>query len=396
MLKKISSRTKLWIIGITLIITYVAAMALLPTPKVLVEQLVQSQSLETGTPKTLPWPSAKQIAIGARGHGVLVTEGDDQARPTASVAKAITALAIVRKHPLKQGEQGPVITITQEDVELLNYYYLNDGSTVPVKVGQQFTQYQALQAMLIPSANNMAATMAIWAFGSQEAYVDYANQMVKEMGLTKTHVADPSGFSEQTVSTARELVTIGEAVLAQPALAEIVAQSEADIPGGLVHSVNDALGVADINGIKTGFTHAAGGCLLFSATRNVEGVPTTVVGAILGADTRPVALSAAPKLINASFLNFVSISPLKAYQPVASARVPWAKDIPISLTQDLTQTVWKGTPKELKIELNDTYEVAVSLGDQKATAVLTKEISSPPILWRLTHPIEMLGLRRAQ
>lgn len=384
---------KRWIIGLSIVAVYVITMLLLPTPQVPVEQLISTQDMQTGKAASLPWPSAQQIAIGAKGYGVRASEGDNEPRPTASVAKAIAALAIVRKHPLKTGETGPEITMTQKDVDLFEYYLYNDGSTVPVQVGQKFTQYQALQAMLIPSANNMAVSMARWGFGSEEEYADYANTMLKEMGLTKTHVADPSGFSEQTVSTARELVVIGEAVLNEPVLAEIVAQESANLPSGPVTNVNDALGKAGINGIKTGFTFAAGGCLLFSSTRDVAGTPVTVIGAILGADTRPVVLAAAPKLVNASFPNFTEFVPVKAHQPVATAQVPWGKDIPIALDDDLKQIVWKGAAQELKVELTDTlYEAKVTFGSAQATAKLVEKIPSPNIFWRLTHPIAMLGL----
>jgi len=76
-----------------------------------------------------------------------------------------------------------------------------------VSLGEKLSEYQALQAMLIPSGNNMADSFGRgWIFGSPEAYVTYANQMISTMGLNKTLVGDAaSGFGDSTTSTADEI-----------------------------------------------------------------------------------------------------------------------------------------------------------------------------------------------
>jgi len=155
---------------------------------------------------------------------------------------------------------------------------------LPVYEGMVVTQYQALQMMLIASANNIADTLAERIFGSEEAYITYAQNMLKRMGLSKTTVADASGFSSRTVSTASELVKIGIAALKNPVIAEIVAQSQAQIPGvGTIKNTNELLGSDGVVGIKTGTTNQAGSCLLFAARyAGVDGQKVTLVGVIMG------------------------------------------------------------------------------------------------------------------
>lgn len=211
---------------------------------------------------SLHWPAQGSAAIAADGFGVLGTHGPGDKRPTASLAKIITVLAILEKHPLKEKQKGPVIKMTNADVALFNDYFSKGGSYVKVEAGEKISLYQALQAILLPSANNMADSVAVWSFGSLEKYVAYANDMVKRLGLNNTVVAtDASGFSPATLSTPTDLVRLGQLAMRNSVIAEIVAQRSATIPvHGVIYSANSRLGYDNIIGIKTGLTDQAGGC----------------------------------------------------------------------------------------------------------------------------------------
>ena len=68
--------------------------------------------------RALPWPTDASAAVGAAGYGVLAASNDSQTPiPTASLAKVITALAVLKQKPLELGQQGPILTLTQEDVD---------------------------------------------------------------------------------------------------------------------------------------------------------------------------------------------------------------------------------------------------------------------------------------
>jgi D-alanyl-D-alanine carboxypeptidase (penicillin-binding protein 5/6) len=233
----------------------------------------------------LAWPADGQAAVGRVEDGWLARSSANEARrPIASMAKVITALAIMDKQPFALGQDGPTYTITREDIASMSAYIAEDGSVLPLLIGMKLTQYQALQRMLIASDNNMADLLAERIFGSQEAYVAYAQAMLQRMGLRRTVVADASGFSPATASTPSELVAIGIAALGNPVIAAIVAQAQAELPVvGLIHNTNQLLGTAGVIGIKTGTTEQAGHCLLFAARyATADGHPVTLVGVIMG------------------------------------------------------------------------------------------------------------------
>lgn len=230
----------------------------------------------------LSWPTYGQAAL-VTADKVIVPEVQDKSVPIASLAKIITALAIIEKSPLKPGDQGPSLTFTDDDILLYNEYLAKDGSVVPIEVGEQLSQYQILQAMLLPSANNISDSAAIWLFGSVEDYTVYANDMLRRYGFTDTHVADASGFSPLTVSTAQEIAKLGTLLIEQPVLLEIVKQPSVNLPlAGEIPNYNVSLNGADFIGLKVGFTDEAG--KTYVAAKIDEHSQEVKVAAILGAD----------------------------------------------------------------------------------------------------------------
>jgi D-alanyl-D-alanine carboxypeptidase (penicillin-binding protein 5/6) len=248
------------------------------------DETIQSQTpLAKGI--HLAWPAVGQAAVADVEDGLLARSSDDEEpRPTASMAKVITALAIMEKQPFELGQEGQTYTITKEDIASMNAYIAENGSVLPLQIGIQLTQYQAMQRMLLASDNSMADILVERTFGSKEAYVSYAQDMLKRMRLSRTVVADASGFDSATASTPSELVAIGIAALKNPVIAEIVAQPQAQIPGiGTINNTNQLLGTEGVIGIKTGTTDEAGSCLLFAARYTAkDGQERTIVGVIMG------------------------------------------------------------------------------------------------------------------
>ena len=235
----------------------------------------------------LAWPAVGQAAVANVEDGLLARSSDNEkVRPIASMTKVITALAIMEKQPFELGQPGQTYSITKEDIESMSAYIAKGGSVQPLLIGTKLTQYEAMQRMLMASDNNMADILAKRIFGSQKAYVSYANDMLKRMGLSRTVVADTSGFSPDTVSTPSEMVAIGVAALKNPVIAEIVAQPQAQILGDrypVFKNTNQLLDTDGVIGIKTGTTVEAGSCLLFAARyTGKDGQEKTIVGVIMG------------------------------------------------------------------------------------------------------------------
>lgn len=233
---------------------------------------------------TAAWPTQGQAAIELPGFGTLGASGDaGTASPIASVAKTMTAYLILRDHPLPVGGQGPEITVTQQDVATYQYDVGQNMSTVPVAAGEQLSEAQALEALMLPSANNIAFLLADWDDGSSSAFVHEMNDEAGNLGMGHTQYTDPSGYDPGTVSTAPDQIALGEAAMQMPFFAWLVAQTSAQIPvAGTIDNYNSLLGYNGVDGIKTGSTGQAGGCLLFHAVFTADGKQLTLVGAVLG------------------------------------------------------------------------------------------------------------------
>jgi D-alanyl-D-alanine carboxypeptidase (penicillin-binding protein 5/6) len=254
----------------------------------------------TNGPFRLAWPREGEAAVAVDGLGSLGASGSQRPVPIASLAKVMTAYLVLEDHPLEPGEEGFGIRITQADVEDLHRRIALNQSVVAVETGEVLSERQALEALLLPSANNVAALLAVHEAGSVEAFVAEMNEAAAELGMRKTHYTDPSGFEDTTVSTAADQMKIGRAAMADPTFAEIVAMPATVLPvAGEVANFNELVGQEGFVGIKTGSDEAAGGCLLFARRIRVGGRTVITLGAVLGqreGDFIQAALASAKRL----------------------------------------------------------------------------------------------------
>lgn len=356
---------------------------------------------QPSSPISLPWPNYGQSAIGAAGYGVLATSGDQKPFPTASVAKVITALAVLRQRPLSLGQQGPLITITQADVDSYNTFVAKDGSVVGVALGEQISEYKALQALLLPSANNMAETLTRWAFGSISAYNDYANNFARDLGLTSVHMTDPSGYNSTTVASAHDLTVMGGLAMLNPVFAEIVAQPNATIPvQGTIYNYNFMLGKGGNIGIKTGNNDGDNGAFLFASKYQVGASTIVIVGTIMGGpdlstvlrDSRPLSDTAAQGFKQTTFVN--------AGQAIGSYNTPDQGTVKAVASRDIAFLTWSGHAYSTKVSLQQLHAsmaasqtvgtiVTTDANNHVSTSVpvtLSHAIQPPSLRWRLLHP----------
>jgi D-alanyl-D-alanine carboxypeptidase (penicillin-binding protein 5/6) len=253
--------------------------------------------LTTGPAKPLPapvirhsqrlgavaWPAYGESAADVSGAGLVPGPGATRPVPIASVAKVMTAYVILRDHPLAAGAPGPLITVRPQEAAAYASQVRNGDSLVPVAAGETITEREALEALLLPSADNMAWILARWDAGGQALFVARMNATARQLGMTATTYTDPSGLAASTTSTAGDQVRLGRAAMRVPALVAVVAMRTADIPvAGVVRNLNTLLGHDGIAGLKTGSTDAAGGCVLLAAWRQAGSRTTLIIAATLG------------------------------------------------------------------------------------------------------------------
>ena len=229
------------------------------------------------------WPADGASAADVGGFGVVAGPDSTRPVPIASVAKVMTAYVVLHDHPLASSGSGPDIAVQPAEAAAYPAQVRDGDSLVPVVAGEVLTERQALAALLLPSADNVAWILARWDAGSQAAFVARMNAAARGLGMTGTSYTDPSGLDPSTTSTAADQVRLGRAAMRVPALAAIAAMPAAVVPvAGVVRNYNTLLGQDGITGLKTGSTQAAGGCVLLAAWHTAGGHKTLVVAAVLG------------------------------------------------------------------------------------------------------------------
>ena len=214
---------------------------------------------------TPPSVSAASAILTDAEHGLVLFEKDaDRRLPMASTTKIMTALTA-----LANAEADRVIRVPREAVGV-------EGSSVYLAEGEELTLCDLLYALLLQSANDAAAAIAIGIGGSITGFADLMNAEAEKLGLTDTHFRNPHGLDDgEHYTTARELATVTRAALAVPLIRKIAGTVKATIPQGddpdarllvnhnrLLRSYSGAIGV------KTGFTKKSGRCLVSAAERN--------------------------------------------------------------------------------------------------------------------------------
>ncbi|MEV1129603.1 serine hydrolase [Agromyces sp. NPDC049794] len=359
-------------------------------------------------PQQLALPGFGSYAVGAVGFEGLLAAGDEGASvPIASITKVVTALVVLEAHPIAPGEGGPELTYTAADVDIYWDMVAQNGSVAPVVAGSSLTLRESLEAMMLPSGNNYAISVANWALGSVDATVERGNAWLAEHGLQSTRVVDTSGLSLDNVSTAADLVKLGQLALTDPVLAEIVATPAVDIPElGTLKNSNKLLGSHGVDGIKTGTTDDAAN-LLFSADVPVGSTSVTIVGVLLGGQTHAVLNDAIAALLDSITPGFHEVAPLEAGQVLAEYATPWGDTARARTTGGASVVVWNDTPVDVEVQAQPV--TLASRGAEVGTAIVragTQEITVPLVLdatlddpgawWRLTNPGAFDAARVAQ
>jgi len=281
--------------------------------------------------------------MGAAGLGLVATSGNERPLSAASVTKVMTALVVLTDKPLAKDESGPTITITDTDVQSYLADQANKESVVPVQSGEQLTELQLLEGLLIPSANNFAQTLARWDAGSIAAFVAAMNKRAAELHMTNTTFTETSGASPKTVSTPSDLTTLGMEAMKQEVFAQIVRMAQADLPiAGRVYNVDAVLGQSGIIGIKTGSGLAEGANFLFAADATVDGQTVRLFGCVMGLTTLARAFAAAKSLVASMQANLRVRRIIAKNQAVATYATPWGGQSDLLSTQDVDLVEWPG------------------------------------------------------
>ena len=200
----------------------------------------------------------KAIALDAVTGRVLYQKNADQQSLIASTTKIMTALVVC--------EQCNVLDRMRIPKEAVGI----EGSSMYLKEGEVLTIQELLYGLMLSSGNDAAVALAIYCGGTVEGFAELMNDKARVLGLSNTHFENPNGLdSPGHYSTARDLAVLAAYAMENPIFAKTVSTKSIRIGERYLTNHNKLLWqVEGADGVKTGFTKAAGRILVSSATRN--------------------------------------------------------------------------------------------------------------------------------
>jgi D-alanyl-D-alanine carboxypeptidase (penicillin-binding protein 5/6) len=376
-------------------------------------QISRSTTVTPGAAVALAIPGVGESAMSVTGSPqfealtgtkeIVASGGGDGAKTMASISKLITALVVLQAKPLGATDTGPTITFSKADHDLYDKYYVMGATIQKMDTGSAMSLRDALTTMLLASACNYAEAVSTWAFGSQANFLSATRKWLSAHGLTGTKMVEPTGMSSQNVSTPTDMIAIGKLAMANPLLASIVGTSNASVANlGTLTNSNDLLGVAGINGIKTGTL--GGSNLLFSAKLPISGVtdPLTIVGVVLGGDSRASVDAATQSLVTSVEAGFHTVKLTSEGDVFGTVSTPWKDTATVLAGEGRSVLTWSNTPITSTITMDriataksgaKVGTVTYLTGKDKVVVplVLKGSITEPDGWWKLSHALSTIG-----
>jgi serine-type D-Ala-D-Ala carboxypeptidase (penicillin-binding protein 5/6) len=256
--------------------------------------------------------AAAAIVVDGRNGEVMFAKRPDQRRPIASATKLMTALLALERARLRDVFTAP------------DYDALPAESRINLRAGERMTVIDLMEALLLESANDAAATIAENLSGSREAFAAEMNARADELGLENTSYANPIGLDDPAnYSSARDLAALTRLLLERPRFARVVDMPVAELESGAVHRVIDnrnglVASTPWVTGVKTGHTGGAGYVLVGSA-RGRGGAK--VISVVLGEPSEAARDADSLELLTWGLKQFRRVRVLDAERALARADI---------------------------------------------------------------------------
>lgn len=313
-------------------------------------------TLRTPAPSAQPPEIRAQAAVLAdlETGQVLFAHKPNERRPIASLTKIMTAMLVT-----EGTEPTDVVTVSDEAASGRPAGISSLG-LVP---GERIRVNELLYALLLQSANDAAVALAEHVSGSVDAFVDDMNTRAERLGLSNTMFASPNGLDDDGYSSASDLVRLTRAAYRSRGFASVVATrfhtvNSLDEPPRVVQNRNVLLWLyPGAIGVKTGFTSAAGFCVVAAAER--EGM--RLIAVVLGEPSEPFSEAAA--LLNYGFAAFDQRTLVRQGERLGVVDVS-GRTIPLIAGGSLRGLVPAGRPVQRNVVLDDHVAYPPALGSR--------------------------------
>lgn len=318
-------------------------------------------ALDTPEPSTArPRVPAASVLLADLDSGrVLWQRNPDERRPIASVTKIMTGLLVVEATDPEEVVTASGNAATQTGALL----GLEQGETQPVR--------ELLMALMLQSANDAAVALAEHVGGTVDGFVDGMNRRARRLGARDTAFASPNGLDDTGYSSARDIAAVTMEAFRDPTFREVVATRFHRVPSPertprRIQNRNALLWLyPGAIGVKTGFTSAAGFCLVAAADR--DGL--RLVAVVLGAPSAP--WSDAAEMLNHGFETWerMVVDAGTDLEPVPVA----GRDVPVRTDGELSLLVRRDEAVALEIRPDAQLTLPVAEGEAVGEVVAVQE-----------------------
>jgi len=270
---------------------------------------------------------------------------DDRVEP-ASITKIMTVYAAL--HEIA----GGTLTL-EEEVTISKKAWKMDGSRMFIEVGKRVSVYDLLLGIIVQSGNDASVAIAEHIAGDEATFAALLNRHAARLGMTGTNYTNSTGMhNAEHYTTARDIAIISRALISEfPEQYAWFAQREMPFNGITQPNRNKLLWRDDsVDGIKTGYTSAAGYCLVASARR--DGM--RLISVVLGAASTGARANHSQAMLSYGFRFFETHRLYEAGKPLTDVRI-WKgaqEQLPLGISDDLYLTIPRGRYKQLKVALD--------------------------------------------
>lgn len=299
--------------------------------------LLLATGLALAQPVTPPPIAARAYFLVDTLSGQALAAGAENERfDPASLTKVMTAYVVFTAMRAGELDAAKAVTVSEKAARA-------GGARMFLAPGKPVALIDLLRGMMVQSANDAAIALAEAAAGSEEAFVARMNAQARRMGLANTAFANPTGFpAPGHHASARDIATLAARMIADfPEHYRLYSEKEFTY-NKITQANRNRLLWTDptVDGMKTGFTEAAGYCLLASARRGER----RLVSVVLGAQSDALRTSETQKLLNFGFLAYDTRRLYRKGEAVANP--PVFKGTRANVALGFDRDVWLTLPRD--------------------------------------------------
>lgn len=275
---------------------------------------------------------------------ILASSNKDLTLPPASITKMMTAY-------LAFTELNENNISLNEDVLVSKKAWKTGGSKMFIEVGKKIKFKDILQGVITVSGNDASVALAEHISGDENTFAIYMNQMAKNIGLVNTNYTNATGLPNDSLyTTAEDIALLSRSLISKfPDLYKLYSTKSFKFNDIKQYSRNKLLFIDDnVDGIKTGFTNAAGYCLASSAKRGNR----RLIAVVMGAPTPDVRIQSSRTLLEYGFRFFETYKLFKKDTEISKARVFGGEksEVKFGVNQDSSVTIPRRQKKNLKYQ----------------------------------------------